>query len=358
MNNLPLDSVVLRSRKERRQQAKTRRKRRARTATIAVLLSFATLVSATVLVGFVTPWGNRMRLLAAETIISTRHYYLAQYLTTHAEYQALARQLNTPVIGTGVSANVHVTAKPVALPPKPVDIKPVSGPGYNGFVMLVHNPRLIRLVSANVHQGMGEYITDIGSRVGAVAGANASGFADPKGEGWGGIPVGLELVGGQTVNPPQSSGTWATVGFTKTGIMVMGQYSLTQLAAMGVRDAMQFHPELVVDGKPMITYGDGGWGYGPRTAIGQTKDGTVIFVIINGRFHNSGMGASQRQVMDLMLQYGALNACAMDGGSSSVLYNDGRIVNSPSTIDPNGQRHLPDAWMVFPSEAASNAYGS
>jgi exopolysaccharide biosynthesis protein len=139
--------------------------------------------------------------------------------------------------------------------------------------------------------------------------------------------------------------------------MVMGNYTVPQLRALGVRDAMQFHPELVVNGQPTITSGTGGWGYDPRTAIGQRRDGTVIFVVLNGRFHGgAGLGASQRQVMDLMLQYGAVNACAMDGGSSSVLYYDGRIINSPSTIDPNGQRHLPDAWLVFPSEAAANAY--
>ncbi len=68
------------------------------------------------------------------------------------------------------------------------------------------------------------------------------------------------------------------------------------------------------------------------------------------------MGASQRQVQDEMLKLGAVNACAMDGGSSSVLYKDEEIVNSPSTTDPNHQRHLPDAWLVFPSVEAANAY--
>ena len=33
----------------------------------------------------------------------------------------------------------------------------------------------------------------------------------------------------------------------------------------------------------MITHGDGGWGVGPRTAIGQRKDGTVLFLVIDGR---------------------------------------------------------------------------
>jgi len=306
-------------------------------------------------VGFLTPWGNKQRLIFAETIISTRHYALAHYITTSKEYKELAKELHAPVYAT-TGNKVQVPTKAVSIPlQQAIEIDPISGPGYNGYVMLVHNPLLVRLVPAKVNGAMGEYITDTAKRVGAVAGTNASGFQDPNGNGWGGEAVGLVMSGGTVVHPSQAGSDWATVGFTDKGVMVMGQYAVSQLQKMGVRDAMQFHPELVVDGKPMITHGDGGWGNGPRTAIGQAKDGTVIFIVINGRFHGgSGMGASQKQVMNLMLQYGAVNACAMDGGSSSVLVHDGTIVNSPTTIDPNHQRHLPDAWMVFSSTSDAN----
>lgn len=344
------------SRKKKREQTKARRRKRVRNFLLASSASFLLFVAAAIIASVSTTWGRHARLLLAETIISTRHYYLARYITSHAEYASLVKQLNTPVVPTGLPTHVvHVVPKPPAVIP-PVQVEPVSGPGYKGYVMLVHDPKRLRLVQADVHGAMGEYITDMGKRVGAIAGANASGFEDPNGEGWGGIPVGLEYIDGKIVSNSKPNPGWTTVGFTKNGLMVMGTYSASQLQGLGVRDAMQFHPELVVNGQKMITYGDGGWGYGPRTAIGQAKDGTVILIVINGRFHNSGMGASQKQVMDLMLKYGAVNACAMDGGSSSVLYQDGKIINSPSTIDPNGQRHLPDAWMVFPSEAAANAY--
>lgn len=321
-------------------------------STISCIVLFA---AACYAVGFLTPWGQQQRIALAETIISTRHYALAHFITTQAEYQQLARQLHAPVYTAAARSDVEVPpATPVSSTPttdQSVELDPISGKGYNGYVLLVHDPRLVRLVPAEVHGDMGEYITDMAKRVGAVAGTNASGFQDPNGEGWGGQAVGLEMSGGKVLHAAEPGSGWVTVGFTTDGVMVMGDYSVAQLQKMGVRDAMQFHPELVVDGKPMITYGDGGWGYGPRTAIGQAKDGTVIFVVINGRFHGgSGMGASQRQVMDIMLQYGAVNACAMDGGSSSVLYDDGKIVNTPSTLDPNGQRHLPDAWLVFGTE--------
>ncbi|MCL6548588.1 MAG: phosphodiester glycosidase family protein [Alicyclobacillus sp.] len=345
------------SRLSRRKQKQWKRRRRLRRWLAGCLIALVLAGGAAAGAAVATPWGRQLRLSLAETVITTRHFYLARYLTTGSEYASLVRQLrNAPVLNTGISGKIHVSG---AYRDGAIQIIPVSQQGYNGWVMLVHDPRLVRLVKARVTGSMGEYITDMAPRVGAIAGVNASGFEDPNGNGWGGIPVGLEYVNGTVIRPAKNDPDWVTVGFTRNGIMVMGHYTVDELRALGVRDAMQFHPELVVDGKPMITVGDGGWGYGPRTAIGQARDGTVIFIVINGRLRNGSIGASQRQVMDLMLKYGAVNACAMDGGSSSVLYyayGKHKILNSPSTIDPHGERHLPDAWLVFPNEAAADAY--
>lgn len=334
---------------------KVGKRHRLRNWSLGTLVTLLCLLGIVVFVGFVTPWGIKNRLLLAESIITTRHYYLAHYITTPSEYAKLEAQLHPSVYQTNVN-NIHVVTD---LSHGPVTIQPIAQNGWNGYVMFVHDPRLIRLVQAKVSGSEGEYITNMAPRVGAIAGTNASGFEDPSGNGWGGIPVGLEYVGGTTITAARPDPSWTTVGFTSGGVMVMGHYSLSQLQGLGVRDAMQFHPELVVNGKPMITYGDGGWGLGPRTAIGQEANGTVIFIVINGRLKNGSLGASMRQVQDLMLKYGAVNACAMDGGSSSLLYDSYSkhpILNSPSTIDPNGERHLPDAWLVFPTESAASNY--
>lgn len=343
------------SRSQRRQKQKARRRKLRWTLSVGTLMAGVALVFCITIIGFVTPWGNKERLLLAETIVSTRHFQLARYVTTQAEYARLLKGLDSiPVVGTSGNG-VTVSAGNTPNAASPVQIIPIHENGYTGFVMLVRNPRLIRLVPAQVVRGEGEYISDMIPRVNAIAGTNASGFEDPKGEGWGGIPVGLEYVNGRVIQASKEANSWATVGFTKAGVMVMGQYSVAQLQTMGVRDAMQFHPELIVNGQPTITQGDGGWGQDPRTAIGQAKDGTVIFVVINGRLHGGGsLGATQRDVMNILLSYHAVNACAMDGGSSSVLYASGQVLNSPSTIDPKGERHLPDAWLVFPTEAQAN----
>ena len=91
----------------------------------------------------------------------------------------------------------------------------------------------------------------------------------------------------------------------------------------------------------MITEGDGGWGVGPRTAIGQKKDGTVLFLVIDGRQPGYSIGATLRDVQDILFEKGCYIAANLDGGSSSTLYLNGKVVNKPDrfvrgTHDPNG----------------------
>ena len=88
---------------------------------------------------------------------------------------------------------------------------------------------------------------------------------------------------------------------------------------------------------------NGGWGLAPRTAIGQRRDGTVIMLVIDGR-QLSSIGATLRDVQDIMLEYGAYNAANLDGGSSSTMVYENRIVNIPSS--KYGPRDLPSAFII------------
>ena len=90
---------------------------------------------------------------------------------------------------------------------------------------------------------------------------------------------------------------------------------MTAQAALdrGVRDAVSFGPVLVVNGEAVEVNGSGS-GLNPRTAIGQREDGSILLVVIDGRQVNS-LGASYSDVIELMLEYGAVNAANLDGGS-------------------------------------------
>lgn len=113
---------------------------------------------------------------------------------------------------------------------------------------------------------------------------------------------------------------------------------------MDAAEGITFGPPLIVDGQKMITDGDGGWGIGPRTAIGQKKDGTVIFLVIDGRQPGYSTGATLRDVQDVLYEEGCYIAANLDGGSSTTLYYNGKVVNKPA--DLLGERMIPTAFIV------------
>ena len=168
-------------------------------------------------------------------------------------------------------------------------------------------------------------------------------FNDPQGNGNGGHPQGILISGGKILFKDSGVSSYDIIGLNKSNVLVLGHYTLTQIKQMGIRDAVTFNPFLVVNGKPAITHGDGGWGIAPRTAIGQTRDGTILMLVIDGRQVGS-LGATLKDVQDIMLKYGAYNVANLDGGASTVLYYDNQIVNHPSSR--YGERHAPSFFIV------------
>jgi len=137
------------------------------------------------------------------------------------------------------------------------------------------------------------------------------------------------------------------VAFTKEGMLIVGKHSMAQLKELGIKEGVSFGPPLIVNGKPTITKGDGGWGIAPRTAIGQKETGEVLLLVIDGRSLSS-FGATLRDVQDILLKYGAVNAANLDGGSSATMYFNGMVINKPS--DKLGERTVPTAFVVSASE--------
>jgi exopolysaccharide biosynthesis protein len=67
----------------------------------------------------------------------------------------------------------------------------------------------------------------------------------------------------------------------------------------------------------------------PRTLLGQHKDGHIIYVVVDGRtLGNSGVAAIESQ--RIMTSLGCINAVNLDGGGSSTMVVNGRVVNKPS----------------------------
>ena len=114
----------------------------------------------------------------------------------------------------------------------------------------------------------------------------------------------------------------------------------------GVVEAVEFGPNLIVNGKTAKIHGDGGWGTAPRSVIAQRKDGVVLFLIIEGRLPGYSTGATMNDVIDILLRYKAYNAANLDGGASSTMSIEGKLWNRPSAGGEYGGRTVSNAWIV------------
>lgn len=223
---------------------------------------------------------------------------------------------------------------------------PVSGTSYQGYLVAVYDPSRISVATTKYLGKYGESITTVAKRENAIIAMNAGGFYDPDWNSNGALPHGTVISNGKVVSDYED----ARVGggficFTKENKLILGKMTKEEALAKGCRDAVEFGPYLIVNGKSSFIKGNGGWGIAPRTAIGQRKDGIVLMLVINGRIPSS-IGADLVDLTEIMENYGAYNAANLDGGSSSELVINQKIVNTPVAGGVNGLRDMPTFWIV------------
>jgi len=233
-----------------------------------------------------------------------------------------------------------------------IEIYNIDGGDFKGKLMVVHDPTRIIAGYSSQMPDAGETTSQIAKNFGAIAGINAGGFMDNGWTGTGGSPLGFIIHNGEVIYNQRKDENvkQETVAFTKEGMLIVGKHSIAQLKKLGVKEGVSFGPPLIVNGKPTITRGDGGWGIAPRTAIGQKETGEVLLLVIDGRSIES-FGATLRDVQDILLEYGAVNAANLDGGSSTTMYYKGKVINKPS--DKLGERTVPTAFLVAPAKGGS-----
>ncbi len=223
---------------------------------------------------------------------------------------------------------------------------PISGSGYQGYVVAIYDPSRIHIATTAYLRERGESILTVSKRENAIVAMNAGGFYDPDWNSNGALPHGTVISYGKVVSDFIDAGYGGGfIGFTKDDKFILGNMSKEEALAMGYRDAIEFGPYLIVNGKRSFFKGNGGWGIAPRSAIGQRQDGIVLFVVINGRSASS-LGADMIDLCDIMENYGAINAANLDGGSSSELVINNKIVNSPVAGGDNGLRDMSTFWVV------------
>lgn len=300
---------------------------------------------------FLTPSGNNFRYLIADTLITTQHRQWAKYIIGKEAMDNRINEYQNRFNRMGDERDTHTIERSGAALSEEgkkdlVEIEPISGKGYSGYVMTVNDPTKIRLAVPS-KPGRGERVTSMVKRTGAIAGINGGGFADPNWNGNGFQPIGVVMSQGQIYySDLGKENSTQIVGLDKKGKLVAGNYSLKEIEDMGVKEAVTFQPRLIVNGKGLIKNAADGWGIAPRTAMGQREDGAILFVVIDGRQPGHSIGANLYDVQNIMLEHGAVIAANLDGGSSTILVKDGEVLNKPSTKSVEG-RYLPTAFLVF-----------
>ena len=248
--------------------------------------------------------------------------------------------------------------------PDGIRIERRSGDTYNAHIMIVKDPSRVYMGTSTEKFSTaipGKRITEVmAENADVIAAINAGAFNDDgtASSTVGSTPLGLVMSGGNCVwTSGKQPGLEGFAGFNEDNILVVSKSNLTKAQAeeMKIRDGCCFGPVLIMNGEVNLEAYNDKSGFNPRTAIGQRADGAVIFVCIDGRQAGS-MGGYYSDIIDIMQEYGAVNACNMDGGSSSVMmYRDvnGKLGTAGETVMVNNYsllqsqpRRMPNFWLV------------
>ena len=216
---------------------------------------------------------------------------------------------------------------------------------YKGYLTVIYDPSDVELAVSSKLGKAGQNVNTLVKNNGGLVGINGGGFEDLDGWGNGSVPYGAIIKNGELIWQ-HDGGSGQLIGFTKDHKMWLTDLSPQDAIANGMMEAVEFGPNLIVNGKVSTIHGDGGWGTAPRSIIAQRKDGVVLFLIIEGRLPGYSIGATMSDVIEILTRYKAYNAANLDGGASSTMSVEGKLWNRPSAGGEYGGRTVSNAWIV------------
>lgn len=250
-------------------------------------------------------------------------------------------------------------ADPWADCPDGIRMETYCGRTYTAHVMLIRDPSAVYLGTSSTSFS----IDKLGNRIfaqmkqeGALAAINGGAFNDDgtANSYIGSLPIGMVVSEGQILWDDGKSYD-GFVGLTEDHTLVVSdKIDRAQVEALNIRDGCCFGPVLIEDGELNRQVYGMDTSFNARTAIGQRADGTIIFLCIDGRQAGS-MGATYADTMELMQELGAVNACNLDGGASTVMARrdeSGQVLlcNSYALIQASPRR-MPTFFMVRDTKA-------
>ncbi len=245
-----------------------------------------------------------------------------------------------------------------------IEIKEITGSTYFAKMIIVNDPARVKL--ATIYDGSwkeyGVTLEKLVKDSDAFAGINGGLYVSNGNKG--GRPMGLVVSEGKILhNNPAGITGMHLVGFDENNllhIIDLSGKSASQVEKVikdeKIRDAIAFQEEnsdknnhfvkLIINGEAREMKGQGS-GANPRTVIGQRADGAVLLLVTDGRGASGHLGATAADLIEIMSEYGAINAANIDGGSSSSMYYDGKYeMTSVTLYYSNSSWRLPTGFVV------------
>ena len=219
--------------------------------------------------------------------------------------------------------------------------------GYMAKIKLKNNDSL-KITMASADAASGETTSQAAKREGAIFAVNGGGFA------WGTIegkqrllPIGNTMIGGKLAmdfQPPFNDVVF--IGFTRQNRLVGGSFETEeQLKASGAYQGVSFVPQLINDWEPSVIPSQWANTKQPRTVTGQYPNGDIFFIVVDGRQSNWSSGISLEEMQVLLMRLGIMEAYNLDGGGSSAMYFNGKVLNKPSD---GSERRLATNILIMP----------
>ena len=242
-----------------------------------------------------------------------------------------------------------------------IEIHNVSGDGFEGTMMVVNDPSKISLATTYPWGEYGKELGVIVDEAGAIAGVNGGIYYSSGNKG--GRPYGVTVSNGEIKDITLGWSGLYLIGFDENNLLrIISLEGMNKSAVEKmvkeekIRDAISFQEEssdannhfvkLIINGEKRELSGKGS-GQNPWTAIGQRKDGSVLILVTDGRGKNGHLGATASDLIEIMAEYGAVNAANIDGGSSSSLYYNKKYLRTSVTFYyTNSSWRLPTAFVI------------
>lgn len=348
-DNIERESTL---RENKNRNIKRKRKKKKKWKTLICFIVFElifTIVTAPFILLY-GPFENAKRIYVGSAMTTLNHQYLATWFLSKEKINEILNSGgdNSNLDLKNNDSVVQVSGKH----DNTIELFKFENAKYNGKMLVIKDPKRVQVAYTSSLYKKGETTSEMAEKNHAIAAINGGSFVDTSSNsnwtGNGGTPTGVIISNGKLVFSDLKSDNAKTecMAITNEGKMLAGKYSINELKALDVKEAVSFKPVLIKDGAPTpLDGGSGAWGIAPRTAIGQRADGSIVMMVIDGRDLVSGMGCTMTELQTLMLTKGqCVTAINLDGGKSTTMYLNGEVINKVS--NGLGERYIASSIIV------------